>query len=130
MIILVQNAALVNLFVYPARVCERCSGVHIGPSGHKARVCGIFRHEGWRGAHRWKKAEVDDLIPPKVVWHRRPHDPQALVDSGRGFYGHALAVVELCMQASARVPNKYFCMMKLHGLAPNLVEAKGQQEIL
>ena len=98
--------------------------------GHKARVCGIFRHEGWRGAHWWKKAEVDDLIPPKVVWHQRPHDPQVLVDSERGFHGHALAVVELCMQAGARVPNKYFCMMKLHWLAPDLVEAKGKQEIL
>ncbi|XP_072955031.1 APO protein 4, mitochondrial [Typha angustifolia] len=108
------------LMVYPAKVCEHCSEVHIGLSGHKARNCGVFKFEGWRGSHMWKKAEVDDLVPSKVVWHRRPHDPPVLVDGGRGFYGHAPAVVELCMQAGARVPVKYFCMMKVHGLAPSL----------
>lgn len=113
------------LLVYPAKVCEHCSEVHIGPSGHKARVCGIFRYEGWRGGHKWKKAEVDDLVPPKIVWHRRPQDPDVLVDTGRGFYGHAPAVVELCMQAGARVPKNYFTMMKLHGLPPKIVEEQG-----
>ncbi|OAY75023.1 APO protein 4, mitochondrial, partial [Ananas comosus] len=106
------------LLVYPAKVCKHCSEVHIGPSGHKARVCGMFKFEGWQGSHMWRKAEVDDLVPPKVVWHRRPHDPPMLVDGGREYYGHAPAVVELCMQAGARVPTKYFCMMKVHGLAP------------
>ncbi|XP_008776099.1 APO protein 4, mitochondrial isoform X2 [Phoenix dactylifera] len=107
------------LLVYPAKVCEHCSEVHVGPSGHKARLCGVFKFESWRGSHMWKKAEVDDLMPPTMVWHRRPHDPPVLVDGGRGFYGHAPAVVELCMQAGARVPSKYFCMMKVHGLTAN-----------
>lgn len=107
------------LLVYPAKVCEHCSEVHVGPSGHKARVCGMFKYEGWRGFHMWKKAEVDDLVPLKVVWHRRSHDPPVLVDSGRGFYGHAPAVVELCLQAGARVPKNYFCMMKVDGLTPD-----------
>lgn len=115
------------LSVYRAKVCEHCAEVHIGPSGHKARVCGVFKYEGWRGAHHWKKAEVDDLVPLKVVWHRRPHDPQMLVDSGRGFYGHAPAVVELCMQAGAWVPKKYTCMMKLQGLAPDPLIEKGAE---
>ncbi|RRT48743.1 hypothetical protein B296_00052868 [Ensete ventricosum] len=104
------------LLVYQVKVCEHCSEVHVGPSGHKARHCGVFKYESWRGSHMWKKAEVDDLAPPKMVWHRRPQDPPVLVDSGRGYYGHAPAVVELCMQAGARVPTKYFCMMKVHGL--------------
>ncbi|KAH7653041.1 APO domain-containing protein [Dioscorea alata] len=104
------------LLVYPAKVCEHCSEVHVGPSGHKARLCGIFKYESWRAAHKWKRAEVDDLVPPKFVWHRRPHDPQVLLDSGRGYYGHAPAVVELCSKAGARVPKKYFCMMKVYGL--------------
>nr|XP_019703000.1 APO protein 4, mitochondrial [Elaeis guineensis] len=104
------------LLVYPAKVCEHCLEVHVGPSGHKARLCGVFKFESWRGSHMWKKAEVDDLVPPKLVWHPRPHDPPVLVDSERSFYGHAPAVVELCMQAGARVPSKYFCMMKVHGL--------------
>ncbi|XP_058092648.1 APO protein 4, mitochondrial isoform X2 [Magnolia sinica] len=107
------------LLVYPAKVCQYCSEVHIGPSGHKARLCGVFKFESWRGTHFWKKAEVDDLVPQKVVWHRRPQDPQVLLDNGRGFYGHAPAVVELCSQAGATVPSKYFCMMKVNGLHPS-----------
>lgn len=114
------------LLVYPAKVCEHCSDVHIGPSGNIARVCGVFKFEGWRGTHYWKKAGVDDLIPSNVVWHNRPHDPEVLVDGEQGYYGQAPAVVELCMQAGARIPRKYFCMMKLHGIAPRNIKSKGQ----
>ncbi|KAK1275140.1 hypothetical protein QJS04_geneDACA001616 [Acorus gramineus] len=107
------------LFVYPAKVCEYCSEVHIGPSGHKARLCGVFKYETWRGTHFWKMAELDDLVPQKVVWHCRPHDPSVLLDNGRGFYGKSPAVVELCAQAGATIPNKYFSMMKVCGLSAN-----------
>lgn len=106
------------LLVYPSKVCEYCSEVHIGPSGHKARMCGVFKFQRWKGMHKWKKAGVDDLVPPKIVWHQRPHDPPVLVDGGRDYYGHAPAVVELCAQVGARVDPKYHCMMKTHGLAP------------
>lgn len=105
------------LLVYPSRVCKYCSEVHVGPSGHKVRLCGVFKYESWRGAHFWKKAEVDDLVPPKVVWYRRPQDPPVLVDEGRDFYGHAPAVVDLCTKGGAIVPSKYLCMMKLQGLS-------------
>ncbi|XP_078437284.1 APO RNA-binding protein (DUF794) [Wolffia australiana] len=105
------------LLVYPCKVCKYCSEVHVGPSGHKARLCGVFRFEQWRGSHFWKKAAVDDLVPVKTVWHRRLQDPEVLVDSGRGFYGHAPAVVELCFQAGAHVPKKYFSLMKIRGLS-------------
>ncbi|KAA8526487.1 hypothetical protein F0562_008309 [Nyssa sinensis] len=105
------------LLVYPAKVCKYCSEVHVGPSGHKARLCGVFKYENWRGAHFWKKAEVDDLVPPKVVWHQRPQDPPVLLNEGRDFYGHAPAVVDLCNKAGVIVPSKYFCMMKVQGLS-------------
>jgi hypothetical protein len=105
------------LLVYPSKVCENCSEVHVGLSGHKARMCGVFKFEGWRGKHIWKKAEVDDLVPQKIVWHQRPHDPPVLVNSGRDYYGHAPAVVELCVQVGARASPRYNCMMKEHGLA-------------
>ncbi|KAG0499446.1 hypothetical protein HPP92_004137 [Vanilla planifolia] len=107
------------LLVYPSKVCQNCSEVHIGPSGHKARLCGMFKYESWRGSHSWKKAEVNDLLPLKIVWHQRPHDPPVLSDHGRGFYGHAPAVVELCFQAGATVPKNYNCMMKTLGLSPS-----------
>lgn len=105
------------LSAYPAKVCKHCSEVHVGPSGHKARLCGVFKYESWRGAHFWKKAEVDDLVPPKVVWFRRPQDPPLLRNEGREFYGHAPAVVDLCTKAGAIPPSKYLCMMKMQGLS-------------
>ncbi|KAJ0112212.1 hypothetical protein Patl1_02054 [Pistacia atlantica] len=58
--------------------------VHVGPSGHKARLCGVFKYESWRGTHFWKKAEVDDLVPLKIVWRRRPQDPPVLLNEGTG----------------------------------------------
>lgn len=106
------------LLVYPTKVWNHCSKVHVGPSGHKARLCGRFKYESWRGAYLWKKAEVDNFVPPKVVWRRQPQDPQVLLDKGQDFYGHAPIVVELCTQAGAIVPTKYFCMMKIQGLPP------------
>ncbi|CAN1843724.1 APO protein 4, mitochondrial [Linum perenne] len=106
------------LLAYPARVCKHCSEVHIGTSGHKARLCGVFKYESWRGTHFWQKAKVDDLVPPKVVWSRRPQDPPALSNEGRDFYGHAPAVVDLCAKAGAIVPTKYYCMMKVQGWSP------------
>lgn len=106
------------LLVYPAKACKHCSEVHIGPSGHKARLCGVFKHESWRGPHFWEKADVNDLVPRKVVWRRRPQDPPVLHDEGRNFYGHAPAVVELCFQTGVAVPIKYKKMMKMSGIPP------------
>ncbi|GFQ01245.1 apo protein 4 mitochondrial [Phtheirospermum japonicum] len=104
------------LSVYPARVCKHCSEVHVGPSGHKARMCGVFKHDTWRGSHFWEKAKVNDLVPPKVVWIRRRQDGPILVEKGRGYYGRAPVVVDLCSKGGALVPSKYFSMMKLDGL--------------
>lgn len=108
------------LSVHPAKVCKHCSKVHVGPSGHKARLCGVFKYETWQGSHFWKKAEVDDLVPPKIVWRRRPHDPPVLLNEGWNFYGHAPAVVDLCKKAGSVAPTKYFCMMKLNGSSAQL----------
>ncbi|XP_028063353.1 APO protein 4, mitochondrial isoform X1 [Camellia sinensis] len=113
---LVRSGVQKLLMVYPAKVCKYCGEVHVGPSGHKARLCGVFKFESWRGTHVWKKAEVDDLVPPKIVWYRRPQDPPVLLDEGREFYGHAPAVLDLCVKAGAVAPSKYFCMMKVQGL--------------
>ncbi|BFG26158.1 hypothetical protein CerSpe_124330 [Prunus speciosa] len=112
-----RNGVEKLLMVYPAKVCKHCSEVHVGPSGHKARLCGIFKYESWQGTHFWRKAIVDDLVPPKIVWRRRPQDPQVLLNEGKGFYGRAPAVVELCTQAGVIAPSKYHCLMKLQGVA-------------
>ncbi|XP_071689898.1 APO protein 4, mitochondrial [Rutidosis leptorrhynchoides] len=108
------------LMVYSAKVCKYCSEVHVGPSGHKARLCGVFKYESWRGTHHWTKAQVDDLLPPKIVWFRRPQDPVVLEDKWRSFYGHAPAVVDLCTKAGAVAPPKYYCAMKMQGLSADV----------
>ncbi|KAJ1418128.1 APO domain [Sesbania bispinosa] len=105
------------LLVYPAKVCKYCSEVHVGPSGHKARLCGVFKYESWKGAHFWMKANVDNLVPPKIVWRRRPQDPPVLMNEGRDFYGRVPAVLDLCTKAGAIVPVKYNTMMKVQGLS-------------
>ncbi|KAG8642798.1 APO protein 4, mitochondrial isoform X2 [Manihot esculenta] len=106
-----------KLLVYPAKVCKYCSEIHVGPSGHKDRFCGIFRHENLHPSHLWRKARVDDLVPPKIVWRQRPQDPPVLLNKGREFYGHAPAVVDLCTKAGVITPPKYSCMMKVQGLS-------------
>jgi hypothetical protein len=60
------------------------------------------------------------IVPEKILWHRRPQDPAVLEDNGKDFYGHASAVVEICAQAGAEVPEKYLCMMKTHVLPPKM----------
>ncbi|TQD87568.1 hypothetical protein C1H46_026867 [Malus baccata] len=117
------------LMVYRAEVCKHCSEVHMGPSGHKARLCGVLKYESWQGTHFWRKANMDDLVPPKTVWRRRPQDPQVLLNEGRGFYGHTAAVVELCTQAGAIAPPKYHCMMKLQGMTDNGVQDGSQHQL-
>lgn len=104
------------LLVYPTKVCEHCSEVHVGLSGHRARLCGVFKYESWRGKHFWRKAKVDDMVRPKMVWSRRPQDPPVLKDEGRPYYGHAPAIVDLCTKAGAIAPSKYHRVMKVDGL--------------
>ncbi|CAH9091525.1 unnamed protein product [Cuscuta europaea] len=113
----VRSGVVKLLLVYPTKVCKHCSEVHVGPSGHKARLCGVFKYESWRRGHFWEKAGVDDLVPQNVVWFRRPQDPPLLLDEGRNYYGHAPAVVDLCTKAGAIAPSKYQCMMKMDGLS-------------
>ncbi|XP_059073021.1 APO protein 4, mitochondrial isoform X3 [Cryptomeria japonica] len=107
------------MFVYPVKVCKYCPEVHVGPSGHKARLCGIFKYESYRRHHMWKTADLDDFIPPRYVWHKHEQDPVPLLDEGRGFYGHAPAVVEMCVQAGAVIPRKYHRQMKINVSGPD-----------
>lgn len=52
---------------YPVKACGYCPEVHIGPSGHKVRMCGAFKHQWRNGQHGWQEAALDDLIPPRSV---------------------------------------------------------------
>ncbi|ONK72446.1 uncharacterized protein A4U43_C04F19520 [Asparagus officinalis] len=109
---------------YAVRVCGYCPEVHVGPSGHKAQNCGAHKHQQRNGQHGWQSAVLDDLIPPRYVWHV-PQGVGELQRELRTFYGQAPAVVEICVQGGAEVPEKYRPTMRLDiGIPTSLREAE------
>lgn len=109
---------------YSVRVCGYCPEVHIGPRGHKVRVCGEFKHQWRQGQHGWQEAGIDDLIPPKYVWHVPNLAAPLLLNEMRRYYGQAPAIVELCVQAGAAVPSKYKALMRMDVVVPEAHEAE------
>ncbi|KAL2482858.1 APO protein 2 [Forsythia ovata] len=110
--------------MYPVRACGYCPEVHVGPSGHKAQNCGAHKHQQRNGQHGWQAAVLDDLIPPRYVWHV-PDLDKPLQRELRKFYGQAPAVVEICVHAGARVPEQYKPTMRLGvGIPTNAREAE------
>ena len=103
---------------YAVRVCGYCPEVHIGPRGHKVRLCGEFKHQWRQGQHGWQVAGIDDIIPPKYVWHVPDPSAPLLVNEMRRYYGKAPAVVELCVQAGAMPPRNYKPMMRFDVVVP------------
>ncbi|XP_062078434.1 APO protein 2, chloroplastic isoform X2 [Humulus lupulus] len=99
--------------LYPVRVCGYCPELHIGPSGHKAQNCGAHKHQQRNGQHGWQSAVIDDLIPPRYVWHVPDVNGPPLQRELRSFYGQGPAVVEMCMQAGAAVPEQFRGTMRL-----------------
>ncbi|KAK6122317.1 hypothetical protein DH2020_043937 [Rehmannia glutinosa] len=110
--------------MYPVRACGYCPEVHVGPTGHKAQNCGAHKHQQRNGQHGWQAAVLDDLIPPKYVWHV-PDVNKPLERELRNFYGQAPTVVELCAQAGASVPEHYKPTMRLDvGIPTDVREAE------
>ncbi|KAB1205996.1 APO protein 2, chloroplastic [Morella rubra] len=111
--------------LYPVRVCGYCPEVHVGPSGHKAQNCGAHKHQQRNGQHGWQAAVLDDFIPPRFVWHVPDVNGPPLQRDLRNFYGQAPAVVEICIQAGAVVPDEYKSTMRLDvGIPTNVREAE------
>ncbi|CAL5023647.1 unnamed protein product [Urochloa decumbens] len=120
----VRDGALKLMKGYAVRVCGYCPEAHVGPTGHKARNCGAFKHQQRNGQHGWQAAVLDDLIPPRYVWHM-PESGEELQRELKTFYGQAPAVVELCIQGGAEVPEKYKATMRLDiGMPSSLKEAE------
>lgn len=110
--------------MYPVRVCGYCPEVHVGPMGHKARNCGAFKHQQRNGQHGWQAAVLDDLIPPRYVWHVPDVNGPPMQRELRTFYGQAPAVVEMCVHAGAAVPEQYKSTMRLDvGIPASVDEA-------
>lgn len=111
--------------MYPVRVCGYCPEVHVGPTGHKAQVCGAYKHQQRNGQHGWQSAVLDDLIPPRYVWHVPDLNEPKLQRELRNFYGQAPAVVEICVQGGATVPEQYKPTMRMDvGIPSDVREAE------
>lgn len=111
--------------MYLVRVCGYCPEVHVGPSGHKAQNCGAFKHQQRNGQHGWQAAVLNDLIPPRYVWHVPDVNGPPMERELRNFYGQAPAVVEMCIQAGAAVPEEYRPTMRLDvGIPSTIKEAE------
>jgi hypothetical protein len=68
---------------------------------------------------------LDNLIPPRYVWHVPDVDGPPLRRELRNFYGQAPAVVEICVQAGAAVPDQYKSTMRLDiGIPSSVKEAE------
>lgn len=117
-----RNGAKKLMTKYPVRVCGYCPEVHVGPRGHKVKMCGAFKHQWRAGQHGWQKATLDDLIPPKYVWHVQNLQNPCLENQLRRYYGQTPAVVELCVQAGAAVPDEFKPMMRLDVAIPEVSE--------
>lgn len=109
---------------YPVKTCAYCPEVQVGPKGHRARICQAHKHQFRDGQHGWQEATLDDLIPPKYVWHVRDPNGPPLENKLKKYYGMAPAVVELCVQGGATVPDEYKSMMRLDVTIPDFEETK------
>ncbi|KAL1535294.1 APO protein 1, chloroplastic [Salvia divinorum] len=108
---------------YSVKACGYCSEVHVGPWGHNAKLCGEFKHQWRDGKHGWQDATVDEVFPPNYVWHVEDPKGPPLKSALKRFYGKVPAVVEVCVQAGAHVPNKYKPMMRVDIVVPEDREA-------
>lgn len=103
--------------------CGYCPEVQVGPKGHKLRMCKASKHQSRDGLHAWQEAAIDDLVGPNYVWHVRDTSGPPLCNNLKRYYGKAPAVVELCVQAGAPVPEQYRSMMRLDVVPPDIDEA-------
>lgn len=103
---------------YKVWTCGYCPEIQVGPKGHKVKMCKATKHQMRDGMHAWQEATIDDVVGPNYVWHVRDPDSSALDNSLQRFYGKAPAVVELCVQGGAQVPDQYKSMMRLDVVYP------------
>ncbi|KAK9144399.1 hypothetical protein Sjap_004302 [Stephania japonica] len=88
------------------------------------KACRGAKHQSRTGMHAWQEETIDGLIRPNYVWHvKDPNESSPLDNSLKRYYGKAPAIVELCVQAGAPVPDEYRSMMRLDVVSPCRNEA-------
>ncbi|XP_038878904.1 APO protein 3, mitochondrial isoform X2 [Benincasa hispida] len=104
---------------YMVQTCGYCPEVQVSPRGHKVRMCRASKHQSRNGLHAWQEATIDDLVGPNYVWHMKDLKGPPLDNKLKRFYGKVPAVVELCVQAGAPIPDQYRSMMRLDVVSPD-----------
>ncbi|XP_023531656.1 APO protein 3, mitochondrial-like isoform X1 [Cucurbita pepo subsp. pepo] len=104
---------------YRVQTCGYCPEVQVGPKGHKVRICRASKHQSRNGLHAWQEATIDDIVGPNHVWHVRDLKGPPLDNKLKRFYGKVPAVVELCLQAGAPIPDQYRSMLRLDVVPPH-----------
>lgn len=104
---------------YTVLTCGYCPEVQVGPKGHRVRMCKATKHQSRDGQHAWQEATINDLVGPNYVWHVQDLNGPPLDNKLKRYYGKAPAVVELCVQAGAPVPDQYRSMMRLDVVPPD-----------
>lgn len=107
---------------YTVWTCGYCPEVQVGPKGHKVRICKSSKHQSRNGLHAWQEATIDDIVGPNYVWHVQNLNGPALNNNLKRYYGKAPAVVELCVQAGAPIPDCYRSMMRVDVVRPDCDE--------
>ncbi|KAK9144397.1 hypothetical protein Sjap_004300 [Stephania japonica] len=114
-----RTGAMKIMEKYSVQTCGYCPEVQVGPKGHKVKACRGAKHQSRAGMHAWQEATIDDLIRPNYVWHvKDPHASSPLDNSLKRYYGKAPAIVELCVQAGASVPDEYRSMTRIDVVSP------------
>ncbi|KAK1575329.1 hypothetical protein Q3G72_004529 [Acer saccharum] len=90
--------------------------------GHNVKLCGAFKHQWRDGKHGWQDAIVDEVFPFNYAWHAQDPKGPPLRSALKRFYGKAPAMVEVCMQAGAQIPERYKPMMRLDIIVPHYEE--------
>ncbi|KAL6972967.1 APO protein 3, mitochondrial [Sarracenia purpurea var. burkii] len=105
---------------YKAQTCGYCPEVQVGPKGHKVRMCKASKHQSRNGLHAWQEATINDVVGPNYVWHvRDAHNGIPLDNDLKRYYGKAPAVVELCVQGGAPIPEQCRSMMRVDVVPPD-----------
>lgn len=67
---------------------------------------------------------MPQVLPPNYVWHMRDPCGTPLKSALKRYYGKAPAVVEVCVQAGAQIPDEFRPMMRLDIIIPDSEEAR------
>ncbi|KAJ6843567.1 APO protein 4, mitochondrial-like [Iris pallida] len=105
--ILVEGvSALLN--VVPVKACKCCPEVYIGKVGHKIKTCYGFKRIIKDREHRWVNGTLSDILVPVEAFHLQTMFQSTIKHEQRFDFDRVPAVIELCSQAGADIPETLY----------------------